>query len=173
MSANRPAVSARFSGFPCCLLLVVLAASLLTACGKQEPATIEVDPTVRSYTTRGTLLAPPDPDSDKPVASIRHEAVPDFVAIDGEVSTMKEMTMGFPVQPGVSFTGLEYLSPIEFTFEVDYSREGSKYYLTDIHALPQGTEIETGQTDQPEAAETEQAAEDHAGHDHDHDAMGH
>jgi hypothetical protein len=83
------------------------------------------DPATRTYDVRGYVYLLPDPSRPSSEFRIDHEAIPDFVNIDGEVTGMKAMDMPFPRAPGVSIDGLEVGDPVAFTFAVNWESDGS------------------------------------------------
>ena len=114
------------------LLVPVLVTTL--ACGPGESGDAEAtSPGDGDYTVRGEITQLPE--GDGPL-TVRHEAIPDFVSIDGEVVGMDAMTMPFPLADGVSLDGIDAGDPVEFDLEVRW--EGSPpYRITRIEELPE------------------------------------
>ena len=95
-------------------------AALIGACGGEAPAppgelrSYEVDALVR-------WVAPPGAEPRE--IEIRHEAIPTFVGIDGEVVGMEAMTMRFPLAGEAADAAVAPGDEVRFTLEVDW--EGS------------------------------------------------
>ena len=142
--------------------LVLLGLFVLTGCKEQAPpSTIEVAPSIRSYTVRGMITG------IKPTQlEVRHEAIPTFVDKEGVVVGMKAMTMPFPLGQGVSAEGFAVDDAVMMTFDVDYARQGMPHQITKLeHTDP----LAPGSTTQPtDAPATTQPADGH-----DHGAMQH
>ena len=77
---------------------------------------------------------------------IEHEAIPDFIDIDGNRAPMGTMTMPFAVADDVSLDGLEVGDPIGFTLEIDWQTTPS-IVVTSVEALTEGTRLEIGDSD--------------------------
>ncbi len=112
---------------------------LLVACGDKAPGAGDgPSTTARSYTVRGAVRSLPQPDDPASSFQLHHEAIPEFVGIDGDVVGMTPMTMPFPVQPGQLPAGLTVGDPVEMTFRVDW--EGSPAIeVVEIKTLPPET----------------------------------
>lgn len=100
-------------------LLTCFALAQLIACGSDAPASSEAEP-ADVYTVRGIVRALPSPDRPGSELQVRHEALPDFKSIDGEVVGMKSMTMPFPADPDL-LEGVEVGDRISFDFEVSWT----------------------------------------------------
>ncbi|MEM8781867.1 MAG: copper-binding protein [Planctomycetota bacterium] len=130
------------------------AAMSLAACGPTDPPAAATpgidlaDPDTQAYDVRGVIATLPDPGNPASDLNIRHEEIPDFVGASGEVVGMKEMTMPFPLAPGVTLEGLAVGDPVAFTFAVNWESEGSRpWELTKIEKM-----------DEAEAAATREAS---------------
>ncbi|MCC6230551.1 MAG: copper-binding protein [Phycisphaerales bacterium] len=97
-----------------------LAMSVVPACSKESPATAASNVPVETYSSRGKVVALPDPKGA--LLQIHHEEIPTFKAKDGRVIGMKQMIMPFPLTSGVSLGELKPGDAVEFTFTVDWSR---------------------------------------------------
>lgn len=115
--------------------------SFMAGCGKPEPSTVEVDPTVRSYTVKGRIAALPDAEIGLDDLTITHEAIPEFRDRDGEVVSMDAHAMPFPLGEGVSIEGFLPGDAVEFTFEVDYTLDGHPQYITQIKHIEDGKDV--------------------------------
>jgi Cu/Ag efflux protein CusF len=114
---------------------------LLIACGGKTPGAEDgPSSTARSYTVRGEVRSLPQPDDPASSFQLHHEAIPEFVGIDGEVVGMTPMTMPFPVQPGQLPAGIAVGDAVAMTFRVDW--EGSPAIeVVEIKTLPPETEL--------------------------------
>ena len=68
--------------------------------------------------------------------SILHEAIPDFVGINGDVVGMKSMTMPFTVADSVDLTDIEPGSRVQIELSVDWNRSEPGLILS-IEFLPE------------------------------------
>lgn len=93
---------------------------------------------MQHYEVRGELIRLPV--GDRPM-QIRHEAIPNFRNMQGEVVGMDAMTMPFPVAPGVSLDGLAVGDRVRFDFEVRWGGR-PPYQIVRIEKLPEGTVLE-------------------------------
>lgn len=91
------------------------------------------------YTVRGVVKELPEAGKPASQLKIHHEEIPTFIGFDGQLVGMKEMTMPFPLAPGVSLQGVAVGDTVEFVFEV--FRAGKRYHLTKITTLPAETEL--------------------------------
>lgn len=89
----------------------------------------------RDYAMRGRIVQLPTPESPASELQIAHEAVPDFVGRDGQVTGMDAMTMGFPVARRVRLSDLAVGDRIEFTLHVDWEAE-LPIQITRLRQLP-------------------------------------
>ncbi len=149
---QRPTARAAFRFAPHLLPLKLLALGLLAsilplslACrGGAEHSAAEGD--AQTYTVRGEVVAVPGGGGPTDQLRIRHEAVPDFVGIDGDVVGMASMTMPFPTADGVDVASLAPGDKVEFTLEVRW--EGTPgYRISALHKLPPDTELELDKVD--------------------------
>lgn len=91
------------------------------------------------YTVRGVVKQLPIKDNPRTSLQIHHEAIPTF-AKGGKVIGMHEMTMEFPLGPGVSLEGIKVGDKVEFDFEVVES-PSTRYYVTRIVGLAAETKL--------------------------------
>lgn len=106
---------------------------------RQTPAENAQTPDV--YVVRGVVKKLPAADDPRSAFAVHHEAIPTFKGKDGSVVGMHEMTMEFPLGPGVTTDGLAIGQSISLTFEV-LTGPSMKYYVTKIEPLPEGTKLE-------------------------------
>ncbi|MEM7353674.1 MAG: copper-binding protein [Acidobacteriota bacterium] len=71
---------------------------------------------------------------------VRHEAIPEFKDMEGEVVGMESMTMPFPVDDPELLTGIEPGDRIELDFEVRWD-DGNPLTLTAVSKLPPETRL--------------------------------
>lgn len=103
--------------------LSLLLPFFLLACGAREGAKPGISKRgAIAYKVRGTVRSLALPLQNPPMLAIEHEAIPGYVDVFGEISTMPSMTMEFPYARSLSLTGIEVGDAIEFTFVVDDSR---------------------------------------------------
>lgn len=134
------------------LAAVVVASVLLAGCGGGPEPDRSGDgteiPPDQTYTVRGQVVALPGRDAPGRSLRVRHEAVPDFVGVEGEVVGMASMTMPFPVAQSVSLEGLEVADKVEMTFEVRW--EGSQpLRIVELRKLPPGTKLDFETSEEP------------------------
>lgn len=115
------------------VLLGVL--GLLWGCGEGE-ARNDIPP--KSYTVRGMVRELPGPNRQ---ISVHHEAIDDFVSLEGEVVGMSSMTMPFPLAQSVDVEGLAIGDPVEMTLTLDWDGD-PPVQITKLRELPAGTELE-------------------------------
>ncbi len=134
------------------LLLAALLPMALVGCSRsEEPTQVVVDEThIGSgvYWARGLVVALP---VDGGGITLKHEAIPTFLSVKGEMVGMKPMQMPFPLGEGVSIEGIEVGDKVEFTFEVDWD---PGFFILSISALPQETELDFSKKDPPTVYET-------------------
>lgn len=113
------------------------------------PAVVEPSPGDGVYTVRGRIERLPEPRNPRSALRIHHEHIPTFKGRDGNVHQnrngkpgMLEMSMEFPVGPGVELGTLVPGDPVEFTFEVKWNSPPPGYVLTGIRRLPSDTKLE-------------------------------
>jgi Cu/Ag efflux protein CusF len=93
------------------------------ACSGQPPAPA---PAESSYTVAAEILEVSAPDAPRREVLLAHDAVPDFVDIDGKVVGMAAMTMPFPVAPSVDLGAYQPADRVRATFVVRF--HGSPAY---------------------------------------------
>ena len=126
----------RFDGVVTILLLLATA-PILDGCGGSSDSSVETpDPAV--YLVRGVIRQVRQADDGKTQLSVLHEAIPDFVGIDGDVVGMKSMTMPFTVASSVDLTGYQPGSRVQFELAVDWNRTDPAL-ITTIEILPDDT----------------------------------
>lgn len=121
---------------------VVFAAltAFLAGCGSEPP---EQWPPAKVYSVRGVVASLPQPDRPRDWIGVRHEAIPDFVGIIGEIDPMASMTMDFAVADGVDATVLDIGTKIAFELEVDWSADVRARVIA-LEILPAETELAFG-----------------------------
>lgn len=116
-------------------LLVLLPLAL--ACSAPSAA-----PPDASYTVRGEIVRlPPAPGGE---ILIRHEAIPDFRGMNGEIVGMDAMTMPFPLAPEAKLDGLAVGDRVEFLLELRWQDARSPVAVARIAKLPAGTALDFG-----------------------------
>ena len=109
-------------------------ALLWQGCGSPpEPATTSPGPQL--YSVRGVVRQIRPEIDGKTQLSILHEAIPDFVGINGEVVGMKSMTMPFTVADTVDLSAVEPGARIMIALSVDWDRP-EPGLITAIEFLP-------------------------------------
>jgi len=112
--------------------------------GDEEPTS---EPHV--YEVRGVIQELPDPQDPLSGLYIRHEAIDDWVGMDGEVQPMDAMTMPFPVAEDVTFEGIAIGDKVTFTLEVNYDADPA-VQVTEMTRLPEDTELDFRDARAPE-----------------------
>lgn len=115
---------------PFALLLLVLLPGL-AGCRRAEESAAG-----RDYSMRGRIVQLPTPENPASELQIAHEAVPEFVGRDGQVTGMDAMTMGFPVARRVRLSDLAVGERVEFTLHVDWDAE-LPIQITRLRQLPE------------------------------------
>ncbi len=124
------------------LALAPLLCLLLSCSGSDISNGTSVD----QYVVRALLVRPVDTQAKDRVVWLRHEAIPNFVGISGEIEGMDSMTMSFFVGDNVDLDGLEKGDKIEFELSVDWSEE-IPGKVTEIKVLPAETRLSFEATD--------------------------
>lgn len=115
------------------LLLVLF--PVWQACGGTSDSEVGgPDPAV--YDVRGVVRQIRQVGDGKTQLSILHEAIPDFVGINGDVVGMKSMTMPFTVADSVDLTDIEPGSRVQIELSVDWNRSEPALILS-IELLPE------------------------------------
>jgi hypothetical protein len=83
------------------------------------------------------------PSAAEPALFVRHEAIPGFVDMDGEVVAMESMTMPFPLAAGVALAGIAPGDRVRFTLEVEWEGD-PPYRITRVEKLAAGTVLDLG-----------------------------
>lgn len=181
----------RHTNFLSSLALAALLLLPLAACGGDatESATPKDDATtsdtatetaaasdVQSYEVRGQITGLPDDADPQANLTIRHEAIDEFVSMNGEVVGMSSMSMPFPVAEDVDLEGMEVGSKVRFTLTVDWEGDPA-YQVTSMEPLPEDTELEyRNASPGGEPEEMDHDGMDHEGMDDegmDHEGMDH
>lgn len=121
----------------------LLVTAFLAGLGCGDPAAVDPElPAATVYEVRGVVRQVRQQGTEgKTQLSILHEAIPDFVGIDGEVVGMKSMTMPFAVAEDVDLTTIEPGSRVRFELSVDWNR-GDPGLITSIEVLPEDVLLE-------------------------------
>lgn len=129
-------------------ILAAVVGLIMASCDRSpSSATVQPTPGDGVYTVRGRIESLP---GTRPGSMLRvhHEHIPNFKNRDGEIHRnrdgtpgMLEMSMEFPVAPGVDLSGLAVGDAVELTFEVQWNRPPPPYAVTAIRKLPAGTEL--------------------------------
>jgi Cu/Ag efflux protein CusF len=114
---------------------LLLAVCLFSACTSPAP----LPPADHAYTTRGVVERLPGRNDEH--VMILHEAIGDFVGMDGKPASMASMSMPFAVADGVSLAGVDVGTKVEFTFEVRWSG-GEPLLVIALSPLPEDTRLE-------------------------------
>jgi hypothetical protein len=120
---------------------------------------------------RGIVVSLPAPGSAKPEMRIHHEHISTFRTKDGDISIaadgvpgMKSMVMPFPVPEDLDVSSLSAGDKIAFDFVVQWGG-APPWQITAFEKLDPETEIDFANK-APDAPASDDAADDHAGHDH-------
>jgi len=103
-------------------------------------------PEVHTYRVRGEIKELPDPNDPLSGLYIRHEAIDEFVTMEGEVRGMDAMTMPFMVADQVSFEGIEVGDKVAFTLTVSWDADPS-IQVTEVDKLPTDTQLDFRKAD--------------------------
>jgi len=112
------------------------------ACGGSSDLPADA-PAPATYEVRGVIRQVREVGDNKTQLFIHHEAVPEFVGIQGDVVGMKSMTMPFTVAESVDLTGIEPGSKVHFELAVDWSLS-EPGVITAIETLPEDTVLTFG-----------------------------
>jgi Cu/Ag efflux protein CusF len=127
--------------FASVFLLLPLAVAACSGSVQQGAGTGEASPAVQRYEVRGEVTRLPSPAAD--ALFVRHEAIPEFVDMDGEAAAMESMTMPFPLADGVDLAGIEPGDKVRFTLEVEWEGD-PPYRITRVEELPAATALDLG-----------------------------
>ncbi|MEM7483271.1 MAG: copper-binding protein [Acidobacteriota bacterium] len=126
-------------------LLVVascLFALFAIACGPDEPEAADSSSQRREiYQVRGEIRSMPGQSEVASALYLRHEAIPDFVGIEGDVVGMPTMTMPFPVAESVNLDAFQRGDRVSATLEVTWDGD-PPFQLIAIEALPADTQLD-------------------------------
>jgi hypothetical protein len=106
-------------------------------------------PTAHSYAMRGVVTELPEPGGKDRSLMVRHEPVPTFVGVSGDVIGMDSMTMPFELAPGVKFDDIHVGDKIAFTLVMDWKKNSAQ--ITALHKLPADTALNFSATTGPAA----------------------
>ncbi len=131
------------------LLAAAIALLLAAACNPPDPApgdeaAAAPEPAAagaRIYEVRGIVRRLPDPQRHGGQILIHHEAIEDFVGIDGETTGMEAMSMSFPLAEGLPVADLSPGDPVAFRLEVDWEADLAARIVA-IEKLPADTELD-------------------------------
>ena len=118
--------------------LGMLVMALQIGCA-DAPADVEYPP-AQTYEVRGVVRQIRTLPDERFELSIHHEAIPEFVTIQGEVQPMEAMTMPFLTADSLDLEGLAAGSIVRFALEVDWSAT-EPALITVIERLPDDTEL--------------------------------
>lgn len=96
---------------------------------------------IHTYEIRGEIVELPDPADPLSGFYVRHEAIDEWVGMDGEVDLMDSMTMPFPLADDLSLEGIEAGDKVLFTLRVAYDDDPT-FQVTHIEKLPDDTVLE-------------------------------
>ena len=136
MTAARAALP-----FASVFLLLPLAGAACSGSVQQGAGAGEASPAVQRYEVRGEVNRLPAASAD--ALFVRHEAIPGFVDMDGEVVGMDSMTMPFPLADGVDLAGIQPGDKVRFTLEVEWEGD-PPYRITRVEELPAATALDLG-----------------------------
>ena len=111
-------------------LLLALSTSLVACGGDGSPP----GPDAAVYQSRGVVRRLPAEGAANPEIWLRHEAIPDFVDIEGNTVGMESMTMPFRLDPSVSLVGIETGEKVAFELAVDWDAD-LPVRITDLEEL--------------------------------------
>jgi Cu/Ag efflux protein CusF len=132
--------------FTLALLAIATAALAPCGCSKKQAEPADAQAPTAEYTVRGRIEGLPDPARPASALQIHHEPIPEFKSNWANLPDgMNEMSMSFPLAPGVALDGLKIGDAVEFTFSVRYdatSGSPAGYHVVRIAALPPGTSLQ-------------------------------
>jgi Copper binding periplasmic protein CusF len=140
--------------FPCSFLVALIGFQVGCAAPEEGTAT-KLD--AKTYSVRGVVLQLPAGPAQE--LQIRHEAIPDFVGMDGKVAPMAPMIMPFPTPEG----GLAGLAPgdkIRFELQVAWQAK-QPLLLRHVTKLPADTILDFTKPPVEEEKPTEIGDADH------------
>lgn len=119
------------------LIVSAFALSSMIACSGPD----DREPTeARRYQVRGQVVRPVDTSAAERSLWLTHEAIPDFVGIDGELEGMDSMTMLFVLDTSLETSGLTKGTKVRFELTVDWSAAQAGK-ITAIEILPAETTL--------------------------------
>lgn len=125
-------------------LLAAMLVLLLVGCGERDGTDAsngndpydEDAPLEMTYYVRGIVIELP---SERGDLVIRHESIPEFMNIKGEIVGMSSMQMSFPLGAEASLEGIVVGDKVQFVFEVDWA---PSYFIVEISTLAPETELD-------------------------------
>lgn len=96
---------------------------------------------VHTYDIRGEIVELPDPEDPLSGFYVRHEAIDEWVSMEGEIDPMDSMTMPFPLADDLSLEGIAAGDKVLFTLRVAYDDDPT-FQVTRIEKLPDDTVLE-------------------------------
>lgn len=126
---------------PLALVLVLLPLAAAACSGGAPSEGERTAPAVQRYEVRGEVTRLPS--AAENALFVRHEAIPGFVDVDGEVVGMDSMAMPFPLAGGVELAGVEAGDKVRFTLEVEWEGD-PPYRITRVEELPAATALDLG-----------------------------
>lgn len=119
--------------------------ALWMACGGTPETEIQ-NPAPMTYEMRGVVRQVRNLGEGGTQISVQHEAIPDFVGINGDRIGMKSMTMPFAVADSVDVSSLEPGAKVKFELSVDWNRR-EPGLVTALMPLPADTILDFDNTD--------------------------
>ena len=124
--------------------LAAMLVLLLVGCGEGEGTNAsdgtdpydEDAPFEMTYYVRGIVVELP---SERGDLVIRHESIPEFMNIKGEIVGMSSMQMPFPLGAEASLEGIAVGDKVRFVLEVDWA---PSYSIVEISTLAPETELD-------------------------------
>lgn len=125
-------------------LLAAMLVLLLVGCSERDGTDasdgndpIDADASVSmTYYVRGIVIELP---SERGDLVIRHESIPEFMSIKGEIVGMNSMQMPFPLGADASLEGIAVGDKVQFVLEVDWD---PSYFIVEISTLAPETELD-------------------------------
>ena len=121
-------------------LLILVAALAPLGCGGAAEEAGAPPPEPRRYEVEGLVRWVAPAEAATREIEIRHEAIPDFEDLDGEVVGMEAMSMRFTVAEGVDLAAVAPGDRVAFTLEVDWeeTRPGRVVAIAAVPDEPPG-----------------------------------
>ena len=124
--------------------LAAMLVLLLVGCSEREGTDTsggtdpydEDAPLEMTYYVRGIVIELP---SERGDLVIRHESIPEFMSIEGEIVGMSSMQMSFPLGAEASLEGIAVGDKVRFVLEVNWD---PSYSIVEIARLAPETELD-------------------------------